>query len=140
LSDKILLVTTIDETFQQPLLQSQGYDVQKASLADALQRVENDNFELALVTTETGLPETVAFCQELKRLRPEVRVGVIAQRAEYVGPDGAIDGVIRMQHSPAKFLATVKKLLSRSSDSNFRDDRNNSDDSQSMPVGGDEGY
>ncbi len=115
MSDKILLVTTIDETFQQPLLQSQGYDVQRTTIREAFDYLRNDDFQLALVTTESGVENTVTFCQDLKRTYPSMRVGIIAQRAEYLAPDDSVDSIIRMQHSPAKFLATVKKLFGQPS-------------------------
>ena len=110
-STNILLVTTDDETHRRPLLESQGYLVKAASAAEAEQELEGCDFDLALVPTELEVDSVLEFCRKLKSTNPQLRVAVIAQRAEYVPADSCIDVVIREQHSPGRFLAAVKKLL-----------------------------
>lgn len=111
LSEKILLITALDETHRQPLLESQGYIVRTARIDDALRQLESDDYQLILVPTERGSAETLEFCEQLKNRFPELCIAVIAQRAEYIPLSNSVDAVIREQHSPGRFLAAVKKLL-----------------------------
>lgn len=114
MSANILLVTTDDETHRRPLLESQGYSVQAVSAANAEQGLIDANFDLALVPTEPGVDAVLELCRNLKSKNPQLRVAVIAQRAEYVPADSCVDIVIREQHSPGRFLAAVKKLVDAS--------------------------
>jgi ActR/RegA family two-component response regulator len=111
LSTNILLVTTMDETFRKPLLESQGYRVEAVPAEAAEAALRNDHFQLALLSTEAGAEETLDLSARLRQINPHMRVAVLAHRAEYVPTTDSIAVIIREQHSPGRFLAVVKKLL-----------------------------
>jgi CheY-like chemotaxis protein len=111
MSAKILLVTATDETHRKPLLESEGYDVTLACVGDACNRVRFSQFALVLIPTDSGIENTLALCENIKAVAPEMRVAVIADRAEYIPPNVAVDAIVRQQHSPGKFLAAVRRLL-----------------------------
>jgi hypothetical protein len=110
-NENILLITGNDDTYRQPLLEAQGYFVLPVQIEQALDVLNENAFQLVLVTTESGIAETLSFCEQLKALHPTLRVGILAQRAEYIPPNGCSDIVVRAQYSPAKFLAAVKRLF-----------------------------
>lgn len=114
MSATILLITALDETHRRPLLESQGYSVQVASPPEASKFLNATRYDLALIPTENGVAATLEYCAQMKRILPELRVAIIAQRAEYVPPGDSADAIIREQHSPARFLAAVKRLLETS--------------------------
>jgi len=109
--EEILLVTSVDDTFQQPLLQNEGYGVQVSKVEDALAFLKQGEFRLVLITTEASVPKTIELCEQMKAAHPDLRVGLIAQRAEYIPSNHCIDAVIRSQHSPQKFLAAIRRLI-----------------------------
>ena len=111
MSAKILLITAVDETHRQLLLESQGYLVQTAAHEDVPKHLSEDDYQLALVSTENGVAATLAFCETVKSNFPDVRIVVVAQRAEYIPANDFVDAVIREQHSPGRFLAAVKRLI-----------------------------
>lgn len=111
MSSAILLITSSDRALRKPLLQSQGYTVEMTSIKAAAGALQNGRFDLALLTTEDGVGATLACCEQVKSLAPNMRVAVIAQRAEYLPPNPAVDAIIRQQYSPERFLATVRRLL-----------------------------
>jgi hypothetical protein len=73
--------------------------------------LSSNSFQLALVTTESGIPETLAFCEQLKGAHPGLRLGILAQSTEYIPLNSCADLIVRAQYSPAKFLAAVKRVL-----------------------------
>ena len=107
----ILLVTSNDRALRKPLLESQGYKVETRPSESVAETLRSAHFDLVLLPTDDGVNATLACCEEIKRHAPEMRVAVIAQRAEYVPPHPAVDAVIRQQYSPERFLATVRRLL-----------------------------
>lgn len=111
MNENILLITGNDDTYRQPLLEAQGYTVLPVKLGDALRALSSKSFQLVLITTESGIAETLAFCEQLKSGYPDLRVGVLAQRAEYVPQNSCADIVVRAQYSPAKFLTAIRRLL-----------------------------
>src|SRR3954471_11369021 len=111
LNENILLITGNDDTYRQPLLEAQGYSVRKAQLDEAASILQTENFHLLLVTTESGIDNTLAFCAEAKTAHPSLRVGILAQRSEYIPPHSSADVVVRAQYSPAKLVAAIKRLL-----------------------------
>jgi DNA-binding response OmpR family regulator len=109
---KILLVTPGDESYRGPLLAAEGYAVALAhTLAAARQILEGGACELVLVTTDEGILTVFSFCEQLKILSPRTRTAILARWSEYVPQSDFVDAVIRMQYSPAKFLAAVKTLI-----------------------------
>ena len=108
---KILLVTAKDDTHRKLLLESQGYEVELAPIADACDRARLNELALVLIPTDSGIENTLACCEKIKGAAPEIRIAVIAERAEYIPPNAAIDAIIRQQHSPGKFLTAVRRLL-----------------------------
>ena len=110
MSAKILLITVVDETHRKPLLESQGYMVQTAKPDDIERELGRNEHQLALIGTDNGVAATLEICERMKNLAPELRIGVIAQRSEYVPANSCVDAIIREQHTPRKFLAAVKKL------------------------------
>ena len=111
LNENILLITGNDDTYRQPLLEAQGYSVRSVDIEHANASLDSGNFQLVLVTTESGVAETLEFCRRLKANNPGLRVGILAQRAEYIPAGGCADIVVRAQYSPAKFLAAIRRLL-----------------------------
>jgi DNA-binding response OmpR family regulator len=111
LNENILLITGNDDTYRQPLLEAQGYSVQATRMDQAMTALDAKDFQLVLITTEHGISETLAFCERLKAARPNLRVGILAQRAEYIPVNTCADVVVRAQYSPAKFLAALKRIL-----------------------------
>jgi CheY-like chemotaxis protein len=109
--EKILLVTSVDDTFQQPLLQNEGYQVHITAAEDALSCLRQDEYRLVLITTETSVPKTIELCEQMKSDYPNLGVALIAQRAEYIPSSHCIDAVIRSQYSPQKFLAAIRRLI-----------------------------
>jgi len=116
LSAKILLVTALDDTHRQPLLESEGYTVKAVPLSHALAELNADDYHAALVSKEQSAKDTLALCEELKQRFPQLRVAIIAQRAEYVATSPWVDAIIRQQHSPRMFLSAVRRMLERDSD------------------------
>ena len=111
MNENILLITGHDDTYRQPLLEAQGYSVHATRIEQAMNALNGNTYQLVLVTTESGIPETLDFCEQLKAANPNLRVGILAQRAEYIPPNTCSDIVVRAQYSPAKFLAAIKRLL-----------------------------
>jgi ferredoxin-NADP reductase len=111
LSARILLVTEVDETHRQPLLESQGYQVSLAAPGDISNQLRANHFHLALIATDGGIGPTLAICEQMKNLRPNMQVAIIAQRAEYVPASASVNAVIRQQHSPGRFLCAVRTLI-----------------------------
>jgi CheY-like chemotaxis protein len=111
MNENILLITGHDDTYRQPLLEAQGYSVQRVQIGQAFDALSTTTFQLVLVTTEKGIAETLGFCEHLKATYPNLHVGVLAQRAEYIPISSCADVVVRAQYSPAKFLAAIKRLL-----------------------------
>jgi hypothetical protein len=111
LNGNILLITGNDDTYRQPLLEAQGYSVRKTQLDQASTVLRSEAFQLVLVTTESGIENTLAFCIDAKTAHPSLRVGILAQKAEYIPLHSCADIVVRAQYSPAKFLAAIKRLL-----------------------------
>ncbi len=107
----ILLITGNDDTYRQPLLEAQGYGVHPVHIDQAFDVLKEKPFQLVLITTESGIPETLNFCEQLKNAQPDLRVGILAQRAEYIPPNHCSEVIVRAQYSPAKFLAAIKRLL-----------------------------
>ena len=107
----ILLVTSNDRALRKPLLQSQGYTVGSVPREAVVEALRGVGFDLVLIPTDDGVDTTIACCEQIKRILPKICVAVIAQRAEYVPPNPAVDAVIRQQYSPERFLATVRKLI-----------------------------
>lgn len=110
---KILLVTTLDDTHRQPLLESEGYVVKTVPLAHVFDELNSADYEAALVVKERDAGETLALCEEMKKRFPGLQVAILAQRAEYVPATSFVDIVIRQQHSPQMFLTAVRKMLER---------------------------
>ena len=110
LSSKILFVTGTDDTFRKPLLETQGYTVRTANIDNALRQLSMEKFKLALITTEHGITRTIVLCEQLKSAQPELRVGVLAQHSDDI-PSTCVDIVLRMQYSPAKFLAAIRIVM-----------------------------
>ncbi len=108
---RILLVTKMDDTHRKPLLESQGYFVELSTALSVFDRLGENRFHLALLSTDDGAEETIELSEALKSHFPRMRIALVAQRAEYVPPSVAIDTVIRQQHSPGKFLAAIKRLI-----------------------------
>lgn len=119
MSAEILLITAADHTFRKLLLESQGYRVETVSPNTAGSYVQGKQFKLALLSTDGGIPSTLELSGTLKKVDPEMKIAVIAQRSEYVPLDGAVAAVIREQHSPGRFLAAVKKLMDGDGDRLF---------------------
>ena len=111
LNENILLIAKVDEAYRQLLLESQGYTVRRLDEKQARIVLRSERFRLAMITTERGTAATLALCEELKSFDSEMRVAVLAQRAEYLPPHDCVDALIREQYSPGKFLATVQKLV-----------------------------
>ena len=111
LSKTILLVTDRDNTHRKPLLESEGYQVEVSPIEDFRERLGSIDVGLILMSTDSGIEATLACCGAMKKIAPETRIAVIAQRAEYVPPDPAVDAIIRQQHSPRQFLAAIRRLL-----------------------------
>jgi DNA-binding response OmpR family regulator len=107
----ILLVKSVDDTFQQPLLETAGYQVQITTPDDALSSLNEGAFRLVLITTESSVPRTLDLCGQIKSTYPNLRIGLLAQRAEYIPKHECIDAIIRTQYSPNKFLATIRHLM-----------------------------
>ena len=113
LNTRILLITDLDETHRQLLLESQGYEVQLSRMENALEQLQAEDYQLVLVPTENREMAAFDFCKHLRRQFPSLRIGLIAQRAEYIAASEAVDAVIRIQHSPAKFLSVIKRLVDK---------------------------
>lgn len=111
MSRKILLVATVDEAYHQLLLESQGYTVSKAGMDDALGRIANEPYDLMLVTPEDEMITMLQFCKQAHERRPEMRIVLIARRAEYVPSTDAVHAVLREQSTPGKLLAAVKRTI-----------------------------
>lgn len=111
MSVTILLVTGRDDMHRKPVLESQGYKVEVAPMEDLTGILLSRCFALVLVSTEIGVDATLACCEKMKSVAPDTRIAVIAERAEYVPPNSAVDAIIRQQHSPGRFLAAVARLL-----------------------------
>ena len=107
----ILLIANADETHRKPLLESQGYSVQMASMENAEKCLAATTFLLALTASEGNIATTLNCCERMKSIAPEMRIAVIAERSEYFPPNSAVDAIIRQQHSPRQFLAAVRRLL-----------------------------
>jgi hypothetical protein len=111
LNENILLITGNDDTYRQPLLEAQGYSVRRTTIEQAFLALGIGSVQLVLVTSENGIDTTLAFCEQLKAAYPSMRVGILAQRADYIPSRSCADIVVRAQYSPAKFLAAVKRIL-----------------------------
>jgi CheY-like chemotaxis protein len=111
LNQKILLITGKDDTYRRPLLEAQGYRVKSAQMAEALLTLNDERFQLVLVNTEDGIMTAVTFCKRLRAEHPEQRIAIVASRAEDVPDDHCADGIIRVQHSPAKLVGAINTLL-----------------------------
>jgi hypothetical protein len=107
----ILLVTGRDDTHRKPLLESQGYEVVITPIEEVTGILLCRRFALALISTDGGVDATLDCCEKMKTVAPGIRIAVIAERAEYVPPNTAVDAIIRQQHSPGRFLAAVARLL-----------------------------
>ena len=119
MTESILLITSVDETFQKPLLENEGYRVRVAAARNALEVLQSEEFRLVLVTTETSASDTIELCVQIKTVHPAMRVAVLAQRAEYIPKNACIDAIIRSQHSPNKFLATIRTLVEKNGSKAF---------------------
>jgi DNA-binding response OmpR family regulator len=108
---KILLITSSDDTYRKPLLEADGYEVHTAGINDARPIIGSELYNLVLIGTELAGATMQEFCQQIRRTRPGVKIGVLAQNADYVAADDCADAVIRSQHSPGRFLATVRKIV-----------------------------
>ncbi|MGZ4789571.1 MAG: hypothetical protein ACXVZX_13725 [Terriglobales bacterium] len=108
---KILLVTALDDTHRQLLLQSQGYAVVVVRHAEVLECLRRERYQLVLTTTDDGMQAVTDVCAKVREHFPDVKVAVVAQRSEYVPGQDCMDAVIRQQHSPAKFLSIINKLM-----------------------------
>ncbi len=111
MSQNILFIAKSDEAYRQLLLESEGFTVRRINPQEARVALTAERFPLAVITTEHGPRETIEFCRELKSQAPNMRVLVLAQRAEYLPPDQCIDALIREQYSPGQFVAAVRRLL-----------------------------
>lgn len=111
MNGKILLVATVDEAYHQLLLESQGYSVQKARMDEALGLVGGEAYDLMLVTPEGEMVSVLEFCEQAHKKCAEMKIVLIARRAEYVPSTGAVHAVIREQSTPGRLLATIKKTI-----------------------------
>lgn len=108
---KILLITSSDDTYRKPLLEADGYEVHTVDINDARPVIGSELYHLVLIGTELAGNTMQEFCQQIRRTRPGVKIGVLAQRADYIPAEDCADVVIRSQHSPGKFLATVRRIV-----------------------------
>jgi PleD family two-component response regulator len=111
LKERILLITSNDDTYRKPLLETQGYEVRSIDPQEAEDAVQYEHFDVVLFTSDGDLHKLFQFCAKLKKARPRAKLGVVAQRSEYVPGNECIDAVFRNQHSPGKFLAALRKLI-----------------------------
>jgi CheY-like chemotaxis protein len=114
LRGKILLITVLDETHRQLLLESCSYKVTVARSDEAVARLVEETYQLVLATTDDGVDTALKVCATVKKSFPDVKVAIVAHRAEYVPATACADAVIREQYSPGRFLAKVKKLMEAS--------------------------
>jgi DNA-binding response OmpR family regulator len=116
-SISILLVDG-DETLQSLrtlMLRLRGYRVERvATLQDARRRTTETHFGLVLVDVakfpDAGLP----FCEEVKAMRPGIKVAFLANHTLYLPADACPDDVIARQDGPEQFLSRVDELVADS--------------------------
>jgi CheY-like chemotaxis protein len=112
--ERILLITSMDDTYRKPLLETEGYQVHAVPPGEADQKLTSEQYEVVLIATNADGPGMLDFCTKVRNVQPAARIGVVAQRSEYITPNDCIDAVFRNQHSPGKFLAAVRKLINLS--------------------------
>jgi DNA-binding NtrC family response regulator len=109
---KILLVTDLDTTHRRLLLESQGHEVTLASGHQVSILLREEEYDLALVSSEQDATEIVSLCEQMKVARPGMRVAVVVHTIGPVPASSAIDAVIDVpQQGPARFLAEVETQL-----------------------------
>jgi hypothetical protein len=112
--ERILLIASVDETYRKPLLETQGYQVDSANITNAEESLRSATYKAVLLATDVDGIALLDLCGRVKKAQPHARVGVLAQRAEYIPPNDCIDAIFRNQHSPGKFLSALRTLMSLS--------------------------
>jgi len=93
------------------LLESAGYRVVVARHDEVLACLEQEAFQLLLATTDDGVQAALSVCATVKERWPDIKIAVVARRAEYIPEKICVDDIIRVQYTPGKFLARVKRLM-----------------------------
>jgi DNA-binding response OmpR family regulator len=117
-SRRILLVNgyTTAQHLRALMLRMQGYHVDTAADLDAARAVlsASRTYDLTIVDVGHFADEGLAFCDEVKKKHPRLKVLMQVDGSLYLDRESCPDKVVSKQEGPKHFVDEVERLLQAS--------------------------
>jgi DNA-binding NtrC family response regulator len=115
---RILLVNgyTTVQHLRALMLRMEGYSVDTAADLNAARAViaTTRAYDLAIVDVGYFADEGIAFCEEIKKKHPDLKVLMQVNEKLFVDPNSCPDEIISRQEGPQHFVREVERLLQAS--------------------------